>query len=262
MGIPRKHAGLQPLKDGLSDFGVLGEFLKSRVTHDELDAITSALVGLFFWTGKFERLGNDDEDYLIIPDLQVLPDPWRERQVVGLSGPIAAGKTTAAEHLRDQGFSYGRFSLVLERELRSQGRKLRRRELRRALQEFGGKVNEEYGQRWLCQKLLRSLPEDQDLVIDGLRFPEDHAYLVESFGPAFFHIHVHASEEVRSARYVRMGHSAAKFRQASGHRVEAMVRYLGRLAHRRIANEGSEAQFLGSVDARHEDAQQKPSVAA
>jgi hypothetical protein len=75
MGIPRKRASLEYLKDGLGDFGIHSEFLMTKVSHDKLDAITSAIVGVFFWSGKFEALGNNDEDYLIIPDLLVSPDP-------------------------------------------------------------------------------------------------------------------------------------------------------------------------------------------
>ena len=43
--------GIQPeeLKWGMSRAGVKGDYLTSRVTHDEVDDITSALVGLFYW---------------------------------------------------------------------------------------------------------------------------------------------------------------------------------------------------------------------
>ena len=121
MGIPRKRASLEYLKDGLGDFGIRGDFLTTKVSHDELDAITSAIVGVFFWGGKFEALGNEDEDYLIIPDLLVPPDPWRDRLVVGISGSIASGKTTGARALEDCGFAYGRYSQVLEKMLRERG---------------------------------------------------------------------------------------------------------------------------------------------
>ncbi len=42
-------------------------YLKSRVTHDEVDAITSALVGLFFLADDYLALGTPKEDYLIVP---------------------------------------------------------------------------------------------------------------------------------------------------------------------------------------------------
>lgn len=68
MQIPRKHAGLAYLKDGLAEFGIKkGDWYHNKVSHDELDAITSAIVGLFYLADKYEALGNDDEEYLVIP---------------------------------------------------------------------------------------------------------------------------------------------------------------------------------------------------
>jgi uncharacterized protein YprB with RNaseH-like and TPR domain/predicted nuclease with RNAse H fold len=72
LNIPRKKTGLHELKEGLIDFGLKGEFTKIEVSHDELDAITSALVGYFYLSGHFEALGNEVEDYLIIPSLAKL----------------------------------------------------------------------------------------------------------------------------------------------------------------------------------------------
>ncbi len=94
IGIPRKRASLDMLRDGMGEFGVNGEYLNRVVTHDELDAITSAIVGAFFWSGRFEALGAQDEEALIIPDLAVDTSPWLERRVIGISGSVAAGKTT------------------------------------------------------------------------------------------------------------------------------------------------------------------------
>ncbi len=79
MKIPRKRANLEYLKKGLFNFGIEGDYTKNKVSHDELDAITSALVGLFFWSGRFERLGNVEEDYLIIPDMNVEATSWLQR---------------------------------------------------------------------------------------------------------------------------------------------------------------------------------------
>lgn len=69
MQIPRKQAGLPYLKDGLYEFGIDGFYYKNTVSHDEIDAITSAIVGLFYLAGKYEALGNDDEEYLVIPKI-------------------------------------------------------------------------------------------------------------------------------------------------------------------------------------------------
>jgi predicted nuclease with RNAse H fold len=67
--IPRKKTSLEELKQGLIDFGITGDFKDKIISHDELDAITSALVGYFYLSNHYEALGNKDEDYLIIPSL-------------------------------------------------------------------------------------------------------------------------------------------------------------------------------------------------
>ena len=67
LGIPRKGASLEELKRGLNRAGIDGEYVIGRVTHDEVDAVTSALVGLFYVAGDYIALGTPREDYLIVP---------------------------------------------------------------------------------------------------------------------------------------------------------------------------------------------------
>jgi uncharacterized protein YprB with RNaseH-like and TPR domain/predicted nuclease with RNAse H fold len=67
LGIPRKKASLDELKHGLSRAGITGDFLTAHITHDEVDAITSALVGLFYLADEYIALGTVAEDYLIVP---------------------------------------------------------------------------------------------------------------------------------------------------------------------------------------------------
>jgi predicted nuclease with RNAse H fold len=67
LGIPRKKASLEELKQGLGRAGITGDFLTTDVTHDEVDAITSALVGLFYSADDYIALGTPSEDYLIVP---------------------------------------------------------------------------------------------------------------------------------------------------------------------------------------------------
>jgi len=59
LGIPRKSKGVQVLAEGLAGYGVKGNL---AVSHDELDAITSAIVGQIYLSGEYEALG-----CLIIP---------------------------------------------------------------------------------------------------------------------------------------------------------------------------------------------------
>lgn len=232
MGIPRKRASLEYLERGLQLFGIEGSFDYKEVTHDELDAITSAIVGLFFWSGKFEALGTEDEEYLIIPDLAVNTSGWRNRKVIGLSGPIATGKTTAGTFLESSGFAYTRFSLVLKQLLRERGIEPDRD----TLQDIGDEINKTPGQRWLCKQLLKLLPAKGNLVIDGLRHPEDHAFMVETFGQAFIHVHIESSEEERIKRYLADGNSKEDYDKANAHHVEMEIYTLTSLAHVVIHN--------------------------
>lgn len=86
MNIPRKQADLSLLKAGLIEFGISGEFESQDISHDELDAITSAVVGLFFISGKFEALGNEDEEYLIIPAVNVREHADKARESIQALG--------------------------------------------------------------------------------------------------------------------------------------------------------------------------------
>lgn len=243
MGIPRKRAGLDLLKRGLDKFGIRGEFLVRDVTHDEVDAVTSAAVGLFFWSGRFEALGNEDEEYLIIPDMHVAPDRWRKRIVVGISGPIASGKTTGAKYLEKSGFKYGRYSEVLAQMLGADGGK----PSRAALQSLGERIHRYPGQRWLSKRLVQMVASDGNVVIDGLRFPEDHAFMVEAFGPAFIHIHITAPEVLRRERHIAMGNSRASFTRAVGHIVEQEIPLLAQSAHETIANDRTRDAYLAKI---------------
>jgi len=39
----------------------------------------------------------------------------------------------------------------------------------------------------LASQMIEKLEKHECIVIDGLRFPEDNAFLAETFGPGFIH---------------------------------------------------------------------------
>ncbi len=239
--IPRKQAGLQYLKIGLEKFGIKGDYILQDVSHDELDAITSAIVGHFFWSGKFEALGNEEEEYLIIPSLSVNNSKWVNRRVIGLSGYIYAGKTTAGKYLLEKGYNYGRYSLVLKQMLKEKGVDVNRE----SLQSIGIEMNK--NQRILCKRVFEYYPKNGDIVIDGLRFPIDHAYWIEKYGPAFLHLFIDASENSRMERYIYSGMSAEEFISATSHNVEKGVFKLKNLADYIIKNNSSIENFCSNL---------------
>ena len=242
MNIPRKQAGLKYLTEGLREFGICGDFLEQSVSHDELDAITSAIVGLFFWAGKFERLGNADEEYLIIPDLQADHTIWLNNKVIGLSGFIRTGKSTIAMHMKEKSYMTLRFSDVLRRLLQERHRPV----TRSTLQEIGFEIYASGKQRWLEAQLI-SLACGRNIVIDGLRFPEDHAALVEYFGPSFKHLHIYCEESIRRTRPAATQEEDISLEEASQHSVESSIAALSHLAHFHISNNGTREELFQQV---------------
>lgn len=67
MGIPRKGAGVDGLRRGLFRAGVRGIPRKRRVTHDQLDAVTCAHVGLMHLDGATEVMGPGVPLPLVLP---------------------------------------------------------------------------------------------------------------------------------------------------------------------------------------------------
>ena len=68
LGIPRKRSGVDLLRQGLKRAGVRGIPRKRRVSHDELDAITCALVAQLHLAGGTETMGPGVPVPLILPE--------------------------------------------------------------------------------------------------------------------------------------------------------------------------------------------------
>lgn len=236
MRIPRKGAGEEWLKLGLKSFGIRGKYATSKVTHDELDAITSALVGTFHLAELSEELGTTNEPPLIIPRLEINRAPL----VIGFSGPIAAGKTTLAGILQTQGCAYTRFSLIIDDILKERNLPLDRHHR----QLVGAEINRNGRQRELAERTMIRVAGAAKIVVDGLRFPDDHAFLREKFGFRFHHIHVSAPDGVRRKRYAErleltVEEASEAFDEANASEVERMVPTLERLADETLFNVGT-----------------------
>ncbi|MGO7446277.1 ribonuclease H-like domain-containing protein [Rhizobium ruizarguesonis] len=231
MRIPRKGAGIEWLKLGLGRFGIRGGYLEEKVSHDELDAITSALVGSFHLANLTEALGDSDEAPLIIPNLAAKPGPF----AIGVSGPIASGKTSFARELESRGFAYVRFSEVLDDLLRDQSLELTRENR----QKLGAEINTSGRQRWLAEQTLKRVENAEHIVIDGLRFGEDHAFFAEHFGGRFKHIYILTDDGLRRDRYSARDDSN-NFDEVSTSEVESGVAVLKSRAHEIFSNDGSQ----------------------
>lgn len=94
--IPRKQRGLNLLLNGLLEMGLIGPGLLTK-SHDELDAITSAIVGRFFEAGLYEPMGIPCEAQLIVP--KTSPLIFDKLPLICLTGKPDAGKSVVSRYL-------------------------------------------------------------------------------------------------------------------------------------------------------------------
>lgn len=180
LSIRRKQNGLEHLKNSYKNFGITGDyFTEEKVSHDELDAIFSALVGFFYLSGQYVGLGNEAENFLIVPSIAPTP---RRRVVIGLTGGIGTGKTTLAEYLRfKHGFESLRYSQIIQRLYSCDGS-------RSTLQTVGcGIARNPENQKRLSLEIIKEIEShpDKNYVVDGLRHRIDFDTLSEHFGDQF-----------------------------------------------------------------------------
>jgi len=67
LGFPRKRVDLADLQMNLANTGISVTYENEPVSHHEVDALTSALVGYFYLADMYEGIGNNHEGHLIIP---------------------------------------------------------------------------------------------------------------------------------------------------------------------------------------------------
>lgn len=200
LGMPRKGVSLSALAQCLSEYGLTGLSDGQSRTHDEIDALSSAIVGQAFWEGKYEGVGDDREGYLIVPTT----DSVRPRaSVVTIAGHFAAGKSTLAELLEVRGFRRVRYSEVIAELLGTSDRL--------ALRVEGERLHASGRQTWLSHEVLARVREADRVVVDGVRYPEDSAFWTEQAGPAHFKVFVEADAAVRRSRYSERADTAERF---------------------------------------------------
>jgi histidinol phosphatase-like PHP family hydrolase/predicted nuclease with RNAse H fold/dephospho-CoA kinase len=179
LSIPRKQQGLDLLREGLRRLGLQGPGLETR-SHDEMDAITSAIVGRYFEVGQYEAMGIQSEAQLIVP--KVPPIAFEDAPIVCLAGKTGAGKSVVARYLSVfYGFHWMRTrnvirDLLIEDQLAPKRKRLFDRSVKPEsisetdLREFGAIVLDRYHQVPLRKKLASMLiKERQPVVLDSIR---------------------------------------------------------------------------------------------
>jgi len=165
-------------------------------------------------------------------------------RIVGLVGPIRAGKSTVSQILADQ-FGYKRASnseLLVEI---LKGMKIP--ETRENLGMLGNSIFQVLGNDTFAHYRLRHL-EDRPIVVDGIRYIEE--VIAYSTSPDFLLLAIDCEEKERHLRMERASNplkdgvtkTFQDFQQLSTARSEEDVPEIMRIAHKTISNnEGIEA---------------------
>lgn len=177
--IPRKQKSLGLLREGLRRLGLTGSGLETR-SHDEMDAITSAIVGRYFEAGFFEPMGIPSEAQLIVP--KVAPLRFESAPVICLAGKTGVGKSVVARYLSVfYGFHWIRTrsvirDLLLDDLNRSPDEQLFDGQIdpeaitEDQLQKYGAVILDRYKQAPLRRKLTDLVAQsDGPVVVDSIR---------------------------------------------------------------------------------------------
>jgi uncharacterized protein YceH (UPF0502 family) len=96
---------------------------------------------------------------------------------------------------------------------------------------------------------MQRVPSDaRQLVIDGLRFPDDHAFFVERLGPRFLHLHITAKLGTREARYIHTGGTVEDFQAAESALTESQHDRMASLAHIIVENQADLSNLWKQID--------------
>jgi len=167
---------------------------------------------------------------------------------IGISGPIGAGKTTAAKYLAaTYGLSYLRYGEILA-EMSPEPTPDRQ-----SLREFGWNIMSGGLQSSLNQKLLSKIESEINWVVDGLRHPIDFETL--SNRPPFYLLYIDASPQIRWQRLSSRDKAMTweEFDATEAHPVESHLPVLKEKAYRTLLNEGHMTEFHAQLDAVFSD---------
>lgn len=140
--------------------------------------------------------------------------------VIGITGQLGSGKTTAAEYLAaEHGFNHIRYSQVLADWFNEDP------ERKSELQLVGWEVMSGGSQVELNRRLLSKIANGGDWVVEGLRHPLDYESLKKAFASRFQLVYIDSSREQRWLRLQKRGRfrTFEEFCAADQHPVEQLI---------------------------------------
>ena len=85
-------------------------------------------------------------------------------------------------------------------------------------------------------------------VIDGVRFPDDRAFLIEAFGPSFKLHYVEAAAQIREQRMLALRGENMSFRHAAKSKTEREISGLKNFATSVLENNSTLEALYNQVD--------------
>ena len=156
------------------------------------------------------------------------------RYLIAVSGPIAVGKSAVISKLEER-FGVHRIStrLLIQclRDVPSE---------RKQLQDAGEALDRETDGKWVADALVKRLkefPNDSIVVLDSIRIVKQATHLRRKFGKKIWHVHLTASEDILTKRYVKRKDEGAPsvqepetYREARASATEANIESLSKVA--------------------------------
>jgi dephospho-CoA kinase len=87
--------------------------------------------------------------------------------IIGITGPIASGKSVLVEMLVEKEFVYYRLSDEVREEAKNLGVAIERK----ALQDLGNAMREKFGNGYWAERLIKKMEPGKKYIIDGIRNP-------------------------------------------------------------------------------------------
>ena len=161
-------------------------------------------------------------------------DP-KTRLVIGITGLLGAGKTTAAQYLASRySFNYIRYSQVLADWFNEDP------DRKPQLQVVGWEVMSSGLQAELNRRLISRISSHGDWCVDGLRDPLDYESLKNNFTSAFHLIYIECPQQERFSRLQKKCRvrTFEEFCAADTHPVEQRIQLLRQFAEICVTNRG------------------------
>jgi len=212
LSILRKQEGLDYLREGLRNLKLKGPGLETE-SHDEMDAITAAIVGRYYYAKQTIPMGVPKEAQLIVPVAKpVLIDT---NLIIVLCGPTASGKSLAARYLAtNYGFNWIKTRNIIAEILVSNYLKIPEKEgfqkyinkdpqeiSNNTLKEFGEILLHNYHQNPFLSKLKNVVKKaDGPIVIDAARSEADIETLEQISNKIIIAWFIQSSDKIRHPR--------------------------------------------------------------